>query len=110
IPEDIENFPAIRDTLSEVMAFTSGRHAENVKVIVLPLLGLIAVVVMFIAKTPRVVVPLAVVVSALSIWGFLWTRSNPNMPDKIRRGAWIYIWLIFISAIKALGVLWLRSK
>jgi len=105
IPVSIENFEEIFMELSTVTKVIE-RHVEFWKLQAFYMgLGLAAFAVMLWAHWPWVVIPLAVVLSALIVGIFVWTRRSPNVPHSTKMAAWAYIALLLVCWLKVVAVL-----
>jgi len=105
IPEDIEHFPEILATLSALHPIVETRNDRSVKSFLFMLLGLAAFLAMAWAPTPQIAIPLALLVTAALVWLIIYIRRSPNVNNRARSQAWLYLILIGICVLKVFSVL-----
>jgi len=68
------------------------------------LAGFAAYMIMLWSHSPWIVVPLAVGVSALLIWLFLFMQRSPNVLSRNKKISWFYLFLALLCLARILQV------
>lgn len=105
VPEEIEGFPDILDSLSALHPITETRNDRSVKAFVLTGLALAGFLGMTWARQPQVAITLAVLVSGAVLWFIVYLRRSPNVSLRSKRAAWWYLILVGVCLLKILQVL-----
>jgi len=103
IPEGVDHFDQVLETVSSIRPVRVRTIEQWQKHNVLMAAGLLLYVIMLWETSPVVVVPLSLAMGSIIVWVFFWIRRNPNIPESLKRVAWIF-WLFFVMCIlKLLG-------
>lgn len=102
IPEAIEHFEQVLETLSSVHPIRV-RTAQPRWRLRAMAAGLLVYITMIWSTSPIVVIPLSLAMSLVLVWAFFWIQRNPNIPLSRKRIAWIY-WLFFVVCVLKLFV------
>jgi hypothetical protein len=102
IPESIENFSDVLNTISQLKPPTIVRRDLSMRTFLLTAGGFAAYLVMLFGRSPRVVLPLALVVGAMLLRLFFFMQRNPNIPTRNKRISWVYLLFVPLCVFKAL--------
>jgi hypothetical protein len=105
IPESIENFEEVLQAVSRIAPPRNLTRDRSLKNAVLLAGGFLAYMVMLWTDSPRVVLPLALAVSAVLIWLFVYIQKSPNVTRGSKRISWLYLVFVTLCALKALSAL-----
>jgi hypothetical protein len=103
IPEGIDNFAEVLETISSLRPVRVRTIEQWQKYRVFMVAGLLLFMVMLWATSPVVVVPLAMAMGSLIVWVFFWIQRNPNIPESQKRIAWVYGLFFLVCVLKAFG-------
>ena len=103
IPQSIEQFDRVLETISSVRPVRVRTIEQWQKYRALMAAGLLLYVIMLWATSPVVVIPLSLAMGSVIVWVFFWIRRNPIIGINHKRIAWIY-WLFFLMCILKLFV------
>jgi hypothetical protein len=67
--------------------------------------GFAAYMIMLWSRSRWIVIPLAVAVTALLIWLFLYMQKSPNVLRRNKRLSWLYLFFVFLCLLRVLQVL-----
>jgi CDP-diglyceride synthetase len=68
-------------------------------------LGFAAYLVMLWSRSPWLVVPLALGVSALLLWLIVFIQRSPNVTLRAKRTGWLYLLFVLTCGLKVLAVI-----
>ena len=105
IPESIEHFPDILAILSALRPIAESRSDRSLKSFVLTVLGFAGYLTMLWSNSPRIVLPLALLVTAFLVWLIIFLQRNPNATYTTKRQSWFYLVIVFTCVIKVLVIL-----
>lgn len=103
IPESIDRFAEIWKTISSICPVRVRTIEQWQKYRVFMAAGLLLFVIMVWTTSPVIVIPLSLAMGLIVVWLFFWIRRNRNIPEPIKRIAWIY-WLFFAACFLKLFV------
>jgi hypothetical protein len=98
IPEGIDNFDQVLETVSSLSPVRMRTVEQWQKYRAFMAAGLLLYVIMLWATSAVVVIPLSLAIGSVIVWVFFWIRRNPNIPESRKRIAWIY-WLFFVMCV-----------
>jgi hypothetical protein len=105
IPEGLENFS---DVLLELSTAFPAKHLNRDRTMrntFLTGLAFGAYMLMLWMRTPRIVIPLALVVAIFLVWLFVFIQRSPNVSYRSKRISWLYLLFLGICALKVLSLL-----
>jgi hypothetical protein len=102
IPESIENFEEVFDTVSLIAPATGRKLDRSVKNILLMAGGFAAYLVMLWAHSPTIVLPLALLVSGLLVWLFVYMQRSPSVLRRAKRTSWLYLLFVLVCILRVL--------
>jgi hypothetical protein len=105
IPESLENFSNVLLELSNSFPAKHLSHDRTIRNTFLTGLGFGAYMLMLWTRTPKIVIPLAVVVATLLVWLFVFIQRSPNVSYRSKRISWLYLLFVGICAVKVLSLL-----
>lgn len=105
IPEGIENFSEIERVLFDLRPPQPLHRDRALRNTVLTALGFAAYLSMLWTKSPRIVVPLAILVASLLLWLFQYMQRSPNVSYRNKRISWVYLIFVVLCGLKVLSVL-----
>ncbi len=103
IPEGIEDFEEVFETISSIHAVEVRRIQDWQKSRLFLAAGLLLYIAMLWATSPVVVIPLSLIVGSVIIWLFFWIRHNPNFPSRNKWLAWYFLLFLGMCAMKLLA-------
>lgn len=104
IPELIENFSEIQPMILGLAPVRILRRDHSLRITLLYIFGFGGFLVVLWSGSPWVVFPLAVLVSSLLIWLFIFLQRSPNVARRSKRVSWVYLLFVVAIALKALAV------
>jgi hypothetical protein len=105
IPESVEDFQEVFETVSRIGPITNPKRDRSLKTAGLMACGFVAYMVMLWSHSPQIVLPLAAGVSVFLIWYFVYLQRNPNVLRRTKRTSWFYLVFVLVCGLKVLEVL-----
>jgi uncharacterized integral membrane protein len=105
IPESIESFDEVLSTLARVSPIVEQSGDRALRINVATGLAFAGYLLMLWARSPLIVLPLAVAISGLLIWLVAYIQRNPNVSRKAKRTGWIYLVGILFCVLKAVDAI-----
>ncbi|HEY1677037.1 MAG TPA: hypothetical protein VGG04_04975 [Candidatus Sulfotelmatobacter sp.] len=102
IPESIENFEEVLATVSRIAPATNRKTDRSLRNALWMAGGFAAYMVMLWARSPKIVIPLAIIVSGLLLWLFWFMQTSPNVLRKAKRTSWIYLGVVLLCILRVL--------
>ena len=101
IPESIENFPEILQSVTGLALLTLRRDDQRVKTLVCTALGFAVWLTVLWSKSPWVVIPLALLFAGALVWLFAFIQRSPNTSLRSKRFSWLYLLFALASGLRA---------
>ena len=105
IPESVENFADVLAFVSQITPPVQLNRDQSLKSSLWMLGGFAAYMIMLWSRSRWIVIPLAVAVTALLIWLFLYMQKSPNVLRRNKRLSWLYLFFVFLCLLRVLQVL-----
>jgi hypothetical protein len=100
IPESIENFPEVLQTVAALAPVTTLRSDRSVKTTIYFAIGVVAYMTMLWSRSPQIVLPVGTVVIGMLLWLFVFMQRSPNVSRRNKRTAWLYLFMVLLCAYK----------
>jgi len=104
IPEGIEDFEGVLNTVSGIVPVTLAKRDRSLKSSLLMAFGFTAYLFMLWSHSRLLVLFFAILVSSLLIWLFVFMQTSPNVLRRNKRISWMYLAFIAVSVLKVLEV------
>jgi hypothetical protein len=105
IPEGIEHRDEVVQIVTALAPVTAPGSDRVLRANVLMGLGFAAYLVMLWSRSPWLVVPLALGVSALLLWLIVFIQRSPNVTLRAKRTGWLYLLFVLTCGLKVLAVI-----
>jgi hypothetical protein len=100
IPEAIENFPEILQSMAALMPLTETRRDIGVRAIVITAFAFGLWIVMLWSTSLRIVLVLGGLLGGFLVWLFVFIQRNPNISRRSKRFGWLYLFVLFLVGLK----------
>jgi uncharacterized protein (TIGR04206 family) len=100
IPESIESFPDVLQTVSTLAPVTTLHRDRSVRGTLYTIVGGVSYMAMLWSRSPWIVLPMGALVAGLMLWLFVFVQRSPKVSRRGKRVAWLYLFLVLICAFK----------
>jgi len=100
IPESIESFPDVLQTVSTLAPVTTLHRDRSVRGTLYTIVGGVSYMAMLWSRSPWIVLPMGALVAGLMLWLIVFMQRSPNVSRRGKRVAWLYLFLVLMCAFK----------